>query len=611
MIVAALKNLFGKDSQLDKLPAELKPLVDQMRRERAAYEALVKRAEQVSGAVAPLEQQITQLEQRLAGFDKLSEQLATFEQKVAAVEVGQQNTMKGFTDAEALAKAVRNDLDGLKGQLDDVATAKAELPGLLELVKPLGALRSETSAMDQRMQDLSSRLEQMRERQEQTVAESTAAQSRLAGIDEGLNAMMGRVEGFAARADGLEATVEQLRQLLKEVPEVKRDLSTLNVLAEYVTQKVATLEGQKEMVERAMQRAERLTELTAQVDRQLQAQHEDAQFLERLAKNVDEIKKMHEAALQRADEIEKTYTSIDAERGKLAEQFAAQRDALQQATGVFKFEREGLDVLSQRVTELRAALGAIERELPTLDGARGDLSNVAAEVKRLGEATAALARQMAELQSTAESAQEAQAHVRQLQESVGDLAHRMESLAPAQLTQELDERARQMDEVRSRVGRLETQLTGWETLEQRTGRALELAEERHQAVAALRSELQRLFEVADSTVAQVRTAVEMQHEIEQRQHALEPVLERLRDLDRQSEAMEERQQKLADAEERLTRLDALLIDLQSTFQAVLEQKAFLERVVETAGNLALQTMQAEAAIATLREATQATKGKRH
>ena len=78
----------------------------------------------------------------------------------------------------------------------------------------------------------------------------------------------------------------------------------------------------------------------------------------------------------------------------------------------------------------------------------------------------------------------------------------------------------------------------------------------------------------------------------------------------QSAPLEGRGKQFAEAERRMARLDALLIDLQSTFQTVLDQKEFLERVVETAGNLALQTMQAEAAIATLREAGDAAKGKR-
>jgi len=108
----------------------------------------------------------------------------------------------------------------------------------------------------------------------------------------------------------------------------------------------------------------------------------------------------------------------------------------------------------------------------------------------------------------------------------------------------------------------------------------------------------------------VRAAAEQRQEIEQRGASLDAVVEKLRALDRQAEVLDERRKQFAEAEERLSRLDASLIDLQSTFQAVLDQKAFLEQVVETAGSLALQTMQAEAAISTLREAAEAAKARK-
>jgi len=214
------------------------------------------------------------------------------------------------------------------------------------------------------------------------------------------------------------------------------------------------------------------------------------------------------------------------------------------------------------------------------------------------------------VKTAAEAARAAQGQVRQLQETVAELAQRMEVLSPGRLSEELDQRAQQMDEARARVARLETQLAGWDAMEERTARALALADERRQAVEALKADLQRVFDVADGAVSQVRAVVELQQQIDQRHEALDPVLEKLRDLDRQGEALEARQKRFAEAEQHVARLDALLIDLQSTFQTVVDQKEFLERVVETAGNLALQTMQAEAAIATLREAAEAAKGKR-
>ena len=55
----------------------------------------------------------------------------------------------------------------------------------------------------------------------------------------------------------------------------------------------------------------------------------------------------------------------------------------------------------------------------------------------------------------------------------------------------------------------------------------------------------------------------------------------------------------------MSRLDALVTELKGTLQTVTDQKEFLEKVVETAGTLAFQTMQAEAAINTMRQEREA------
>ena len=94
----ALENLFGKDLNLEKLPAELRPLVEQMRQERAAYEALLERAEPLVPAVA-------QLEQRLKGVDQLAAQLAQLPRGPAALQQGQQATQARLVETTTMVEA--------------------------------------------------------------------------------------------------------------------------------------------------------------------------------------------------------------------------------------------------------------------------------------------------------------------------------------------------------------------------------------------------------------------------------------------------------------------------------------------------------------------------
>jgi chromosome segregation ATPase len=229
------------------------------------------------------------------------------------------------------------------------------------------------------------------------------------------------------------------------------------------------------------------------------------------------------------------------------------------------------------------------------------LESAASDVERLTGTIRSIAREVQDLEAAAATAQGAQAQVQQLKQSVEELTRRLDAVASPSLLEELAERTQQFEAARARVARLETKLADWDALEQRVDQALRLATERRAVVDAIRSDLQRLFEVADGTVARVRELAGLQEQVGERRQALDPVIAKLQNLDRQAEALEERNQQFQEAEERLSRLDALLIDLQTTLKTVLDQKEFLERVVETTGTLALQTMQAEAAIRTLRE----------
>ena len=98
--MAALKNLFGKDVQLDKLPAEMKTLIEQMRHERTVYEALVKRSEQLNTAVAPLQQKLSQLEQRLAAFDQIAGQIEQFQKNAEALQENQRSAQAGLEQTQ-------------------------------------------------------------------------------------------------------------------------------------------------------------------------------------------------------------------------------------------------------------------------------------------------------------------------------------------------------------------------------------------------------------------------------------------------------------------------------------------------------------------------------
>jgi len=65
--------------------------------------------------------------------------------------------------------------------------------------------------------------------------------------------------------------------------------------------------------------------------------------------------------------------------------------------------------------------------------------------------------------------------------------------------------------------------------------------------------------------------------------------------------LDHRKRQVEQAEERLGRVEAVLADMQASFETLHGQKALLDQVVAQAGSLEFHAKQAEALIATLRD----------
>src|SRR5437667_5614447 len=104
-VVGVLKNLFGKDLQLEKVPEELRPMIQEMRLERVAFENAVKKAEQMGAAIAPLQQQLAQLEQRLAGLDSAVKQLGEIKDGATKLAEDQDATEARLAETRSIAES--------------------------------------------------------------------------------------------------------------------------------------------------------------------------------------------------------------------------------------------------------------------------------------------------------------------------------------------------------------------------------------------------------------------------------------------------------------------------------------------------------------------------
>ena len=693
----ALRNMFGKDLDLGSLPAELRGLLEDMRKERSAFEAAVVRsaetqriAEELGAQVAKAQQQVGPLTERLAGLQDLAAQVEAIRKASDAATAATGTTSAQLDETRKIVTVSRTELDGLREKLQEALALKKDVAGLL-------AEQGRITELAARLKETADRATQVQAVHDRVQQGSEEATRRLATMDERFDKVGADAAAFLERAAGFERTAEELRQLMSDLPNVKRELGALRAMADVVTQKTAAVEGQRDAVDRATKGAERLAELVGQVDRQLQEQQGNLGFLERLEEQVRELKDLHATLLERAEEVRKEQRTIDEDARAQREAFDRNREMVQDALAGFAYERDGLAAMNQRVMQMRETLAAVEQRLPSLDAVKSALEQTGTAADQLAARVAAVAEEVHQVEATSATLRDVRGEAQGIAATARELLSRAEGLsrpamksleeterrvvdlnttldalerraaqldghrtaiselnhdlatrqgaldaAVTQLDQatalreeasrmvsqlerdtdllrekldgsaeaarradrqldELGDRSRRFEEVRAKVERFELRFTALLGAEESVERALARAAERQTAVDAVRDDLTRLFGIADSTATQVRTVVALQKEIDQRRTALEEVSSRLRDLDRQGERVEERAHQFEEAEQRLAQLDAHVSGLQATLETVLEQKDFLDRVIETAGALSFQTMQAEGVLTQLRQ----------
>ena len=692
-----IRKVFEKSGEPEGLSAEMKGLLEDMRRERGAFEVALARAadaekdaKALADSVAQAQKAAEQLGGQLAAVEGVAERVRSVQSELDALSAGGREARDQVDETGRLVREFRSDFDLLRSQMQEVTGLRAEVVEIIGLAAPARQLETRVRGAEARLDEAAGRRDEI----SKSVAD---AASRLAEVQGRFDRIAAGVEGMTARAEAFAQTAAELKQLTTDAPNLKRELGTLRAMAEFVSQKVAALEGQRDAVERATRRAEGLTELMAQVDRQYAEQQTNAKFLGQLEERVHGLKQMHASLLEQTEQIRRRQLEIETLDRAQRESFERARAEVQDALSGFAFERDGLAAMHQRVEELRSAAESVQQRLPTLDTATAGLAEAEAAAERLGARVAALREEVAQTEAAAaalgplreeigrvesearemlrrvESAKqpttaaldETERRVAELNEAVdglerravqvegyraglaemareinarqsaldralaqldkavglraesAELAGRLESETEAlrsRLTEageattraegqlaEFEERARRLPEVGARLAALERRFRDVLDAGDKVDRLQSLLEQRVAAMNAIRDDLARMFGTADATAEKVRSVAGLQKEIEQRRQAMEEMAGKLRQLDKYTEQLEAREQQFREAERQLQLLDAHLSDMKATLGTVLEQREFLEKVIEATGTLAFQTMQAESVLAQLRE----------
>src|SRR6266700_4042364 len=368
--------LFGHDVTTEQLPAELRSILAQMQRERVAFEALTNAARESAQNLTQLTQPLTdaqktvsELQARVKSLERLVPVLATLDEQTEAVSKVQRRTETQLTHTSEDAKRLR-------GAGESVAT----------------------------------RLNAFEERQQQ---------------------VQGGVATTESRVTALGQTLKDLTQAATDAVQTKRQLGTLKALADAVTQKVAALEQQREVVERATGQVAHLHDLMREVDAKIRKHEDSAKGLGELEAKVNDLKALHGDLLERTEEIRGRHDEAKRADEELRGRLATLRDEVQRTVKRFELENQGLDAVSQRILDLRGGLTDMETRFRSLDESSRAITDVRSKADGLATQLSGITQGMAQLETQAERVHAVEANAGRLGETVEDITRQVARLDKA------------------------------------------------------------------------------------------------------------------------------------------------------------------------------------
>ena len=431
--------LFGHKTTPAQLPAELRSILAQMQRERVAFGALTAGAHDVARhltelaqPVAEAQKVVAELQGRVKALERLAPVLATLDEQTEAVSRTQGRTETQVEHTAAEVKHLRTEIEQLSATFDTALALKGDLTSLLESASGLKSLSADADTLTGQVRDLSDTFDRARQRQDELNRAGEAAAARLHALEERQQQVQGSVAAAQTRVTGLEEGFAHLTQAAADAADTKRQLSTLKALADYVTEKVAALEQQREVVDRALGQATQLDDVMRDIDAKIRTHEANARGLGALETRVTELHALHGDLLAQSRDVSTRHEQIAQTDRELQGRLNELQDEVQRTVQRFELENQGLDAVGQRIVELRGTLTDMETRCRSLDESARTIGDVRSQADGLETRLAGIADTVAQLETQGERLGAVRSDAERLAQTVEQMTQRLARLEKAQ-----------------------------------------------------------------------------------------------------------------------------------------------------------------------------------
>jgi chromosome segregation ATPase len=511
-------------------------------REAAALEALIARADKAAEQLRSLDS----LAEKAETIGELHERFAAVHRQLTAVEA----LAERFGSVEAQLARVSEraeDLGRLEQRLGEMGTK-------LDAALALGALldRVDPDTLRVQLTDIAEQIGRMRGQADDALSAHRHATGRLETFAEDHLAATNKLEEVARRTSAVERSIEPLTQAIDAIPTVQHQLAVLKALADQLAQKSATLEQQREAVDRAATQISQLTRLDRELDAWLRRQEEQIRRFGTIEAKLAEVQATHAKIAARHEELAGTQQHIDEGHRAARQALTDLREQMRKSSEGFELEHRGLHAVSERVADLRAAVKECESRFGVLDAASQGAAAVQAQTQALSEQTAGIGQELVRLHDELRR--------------VGVM--RLESERLVAIANETAQRMQRIDELTPRLDAVVQQLGGLQGTNEMMADGLEqmrLAYEEMTRLREVHAETQAWLANADGWTKKVQAQVSDLS-------AMEPAVERIRgEVEQVKAAMENieaRRTVADDVQRRLTELGSASAELKERVEGL-------------------------------------------
>jgi chromosome segregation ATPase len=590
--------LFGRETTLAQLPAELRSILAQMQRERVAFEALTTGARdatqqltQLTQPIADAQKVVAELQGRVKALERLVPVLATLDEQTEGVSRTQRRTETQVEHTAEDVKNLRTEIEQLRATFDAALALKGDLLRLLESAGGLTSLRADADALTGQVHNLSNTFDRARQRQDELSRAGEAAATRLHAFEERQQQVQGGVAAAQTRVTGLEQALAHLGQAAADAADTKRQLGTLKSIADDVTQKVAVLEQRRDVVDRAIAQATQLDDILRAIDAKIRTQQDSAESLGALDTRVTELRALHGDLLAQSKEISARHHQIVQTDGELYERLNGLRDEAQQT--VQRFEGDAAQ-LAQTVEHMTERVARLEQAQPAFDAALRDFASLKGthkevkdalermrvaegEIGRVREAQAGTKTWLTDVTQSVEALRGELAAVEDMKPTVESVRRDADGLSHAMA--QIESRRQLVEQVNTRLSRVAAAAA---QLDERTGGLLarmDTADEQFQAVAAHAEEAARIEQLVPTVIGTVDRAERRMTQIDAAVRAVEARAQRLEALAEETRALGR------ELELRRTALDSATEHLARAAELRAEAATIARQLEERAGQL--------------------------